>query len=142
MAGYIAKRQCRLFHQVKLPGQLSMRGCHSLDLSSLLQAWVSDQHVVVGTKCNKLLCVDAASMHMCKIPLPPKPARPQELSATSSSQPGCGIHTIALSPDGSMLAVGGAAPTDCQIFHIQHQTGTYPTFTPTQCLVVCPAFMA
>lgn len=75
-------------------------------------------------------------MHMRNILLPPKPARPQELSATSSSQPGCGIHTIALSPDSSMLAVGGADPTDCQIFHVQHHHGTYPTFTPTQCLVV------
>ncbi|KAL3151622.1 hypothetical protein ABBQ38_012613 [Trebouxia sp. C0009 RCD-2024] len=74
-------------------------------------------------------------MRMCKIPLPRKPARPQELAATSSSQPGCGIHTVALSPDGSMLAVGGAAPTDCQTFHIQHHNGTYPTFTPAQCLV-------
>lgn len=122
-----------------LPGQHSVRGCDGPNLSSLLQAWVNDQYVVVGTKCNQLLCVDAASMRMCKIPLPRKPARPQELAATSSSQPGCGIHTVALSPDGSMLAVGGAAPTDCQTFHIQHHNGTYPTFTPAQCLVVCPA---
>lgn len=46
---------------------------------------------------------------------------------------------MAVSPDGSMLAVGGADPSDCQIFHIQHRDGACPVFTPMQTLVVCLA---
>ena len=102
-----------------------------------LQAWVSDTHVVVGTKCNKLVCVNAVTLQMHDIILPPKPVRSEELLMASSSHPGCGIHTMAVSPDGSMLAVGGADPLDCQIMHIQHQHGKAPNFTPMQALVVC-----
>lgn len=101
-----------------------------------LQAWVSDTHVVVGTKCNKLVCVDAVTLQMHDIILPPKPVRSEELLMASSNHPGCGIHTMAVSPDGSMLAVGGADPLDCQIMHIQHQHGKAPIFTPMQALVV------
>ena len=101
-----------------------------------LQAWVSDQHVVVGSKCNKLLCVDAATLQIHNIALPPKPARPQALSIAGSHHSGCGIHAMAVSPDGSMLASGGSDPSDCQIMQIQHQHGTAPVFTPMQTLVV------
>ncbi|KAA6416603.1 MAG: hypothetical protein FRX49_13433 [Trebouxia sp. A1-2] len=100
-----------------------------------LQAWVSDTHVVVGTKCNKLVCVNAVTQQMHDIILPPKPVRSEELLMASNNHPGCGIHTMAVSPDGSMLAVGGADPMDCQIMHIQHQHGKAPIFTPMQALV-------
>ncbi|KAL0027315.1 hypothetical protein WJX77_012210 [Trebouxia sp. C0004] len=98
-------------------------------------AWVSDTHVVVGTKCNKLVCVDAVTLQMHDIILPPKPVRSEELLMASNNHPGCGIHTMAVSPDGSLLAVGGADPLDCQIMHIQQQHGKAPTFTPMQALV-------
>ncbi|DBA89572.1 TPA: hypothetical protein ACH3X2_004473 [Trebouxia sp. C0005] len=98
-------------------------------------AWVSDTHVVVGTKCNKLVCVNAVTQQMHDIILPPKPVRSEELLMASNNHPGCGIHTMAVSPDGSMLAVGGADPMDCQIMHIQHQHGKAPIFTPMQALV-------
>lgn len=41
-------------------------------------AWVSDTHVVVGTKCNKLVCVNAVTLQMHDIILPPKPVRVTE----------------------------------------------------------------
>ena len=120
-----------------LPGQ-PMMAHYIWRYFGLLQAWVSDQFVVVGTKCNKLLCVDAATLHMHNIPLPPKPARPRDLPPSGTN---CGIHSLAVSPDGSMLAVGGSDPSDCQIYQIQHHFGSQPTFTPSQCLVVCSSVM-
>ena len=48
---------------------------------------------------------------------------------------------MAVSPDGSMLAVGGSDPSDCQIYQIHHHIGSHPTFTPSQSLVVCPSVM-
>ena len=45
---------------------------------------------------------------------------------------------MAVSPDGSLLAVGRGDPSDCQIFHIQHQNRGHPTFTRSRSLVVCP----
>ncbi len=101
-----------------------------------LQAWVSETHVVVGSKCNKLLCVDASTLQMQDIAMPPKPARSQELSIANSNHPGCGIHAMALSPDGSMLAVSGSDPSDCQIMQIEHRHGRSPVFSPMQTLVV------
>lgn len=102
----------------------------------VLQAWVTDQHVLVGTKCNKLLLVDAATLRMHDIELPPKPTRPQGLLQAGSNPQGCGIHTMATSPDGSMLAVGGSEAADCQIMHIQHEHSKPPSFHPAQTLVV------
>ena len=107
-----------------------------------MQAWVSDQYVLVGTKCNKLLCVDAATLHVHNIPLPPKPAHRHWLLGINATHSGCGIHAIDVSPDGSMLAVSIAYPSDCQIFHIQHHNGAPPTFTATHSLMVCPVFSA
>ena len=115
---------------------LEAQGLQHHDLSGL-QAWVSDTHVLVGTKCNKLICVDATTLHMHDVTLPPKPARPQGVSAFNNSGSGCGIHAMAVSPDGSMLAVGGSDPSDCQIMQIQHQHGKGPVFRPMQTLVVC-----
>lgn len=46
---------------------------------------------------------------------------------------------MAVSPNNTMLAVGGSDPSDCHIFNIQHHNGAHPTFTPKQVLMVGPA---
>lgn len=101
-----------------------------------MQEWVDDKYVAVGTKCNKLLLVDARTFQMHEVPLPQKPARPHGLPLASSDHPGCGIHGMSMSPDGSMLAVGGQEASDCQLFQVEQRPGNVPLFTAHQTLVV------
>lgn len=49
----------------------------------------------------------------------------------------CGIHALALSPDGGMLATGGNTPADCQIMRVtRDSSGAAPALEPMQTLVV------
>lgn len=101
-----------------------------------MQEWVNDKYVAVGTKCNKLILVDATTFKQHEIPLPPKPPRPPGMPMPSIVHPGCGIHGMSMSPDGDMFAVGGQEASDCQLFHVQQRPGDSPLFTPHQTLVV------
>lgn len=104
--------------------------------SCSMQRWIGDKHVAIGTKCNKLLCLNVETHQMSQVPTPPAPARPVALVASQEGQTGCGIHGISVSPDGSLLASGGATAADCQIFHVKQQPGQAPQFAPHQTLVV------
>ena len=101
-----------------------------------MQTWIDDKHVAIGTKCNKLLCMNVETFYMMEVPMPPKPPRPQAVPLDQTEHNGCGIHGISLSPDGSMLACGGAEASDCQIFHVDQRPGQPPRFAPHQTLVV------
>ena len=101
-----------------------------------MQEWVDDKYVAVGTKCNKLILVDARTFQMHEVPLPPKPPRPLGTPVSSIVHASCGIHGMSMSPDGSMLAVGGQEASDCQLFQVEHRPGDTPLFTPHQTLVV------
>jgi hypothetical protein len=88
------------------------------------------------------------------VKLPPAPARPPTMPlppnmplgegtlAGAAGFSNCGIHALALSPDGSMLATGGTTPSDCQIMRVTRgggggaYSGTAPELTPVQTLVV------
>ena len=48
-----------------------------------VQEWVDDKYVAVGTKCNKLILVDARTFQMQEITLPQKPARPRGIPQAS-----------------------------------------------------------
>lgn len=82
--------------------------------------------MAVGTKCNKLLTVDTRNMGVAEVRLPRPPGRPPTGLAH------CGIHCMALSPTGGMLATGGAETADCTILNVE-------TMQPVQTLVVSPS---
>lgn len=102
--------------------------------------WLSDQVVVIGTKCNRLLCLDVATGSVTEIPLPIAQAQPQSSSPVPFSAPrygNCGIHAIAVSPDQRLLATGGFDPAHCQVFEfdIASDGSNRVTFRPAQTLV-------
>lgn len=82
-------------------------------------AWLNERYVVIGTKCNSLLLVDAhSSRAVWPIALPPQPPRPTPSLQAHSNLESCGIHCLATSPDGGLLATGGDNPNDCQIWSV------------------------
>ena len=109
---------------------------HSADWLLVVQKWIGDRHVAIGTKCNKLLCMNVETYQTVQVPIPPAPARPVALVASQEGHTGCGIHGISLSPNGSLLASGGTTAADCQIFNVKQQPGQAPEFAPHQTLVV------
>ncbi len=52
-----------------------------------------------------------------QVPLPARPSRPQTLEPANEFG-NCGIHCIALSPGGELLATGGTEPADCVVLHV------------------------
>ena len=108
------------------------------------QAWLNHEYVVVGTKCNKLLLVNALTCELREVAPPlPQPRRPRSSLAPAEGQGygSCGIHAAALNPDAQLLATGGANPNDCQVYRV-HAGGrpgaSAPALAPVQTLVVRP----
>ncbi|TGZ63678.1 hypothetical protein CRM22_006772 [Opisthorchis felineus] len=64
--------------------------------------WITSNHVVYGTKCNRLVLYDTSSDSSLEIPLISSGTR--EFFGRSS----CGIHAIQANPSKSLLATGGA----------------------------------
>ncbi|BDA46679.1 DDB1- and CUL4-associated factor 12 [Coccomyxa sp. Obi] len=83
--------------------------------------WLDSETVVVGTKCNKLLCLNTTTRQFQRVAMPRAPPRPAGAAQADPAAPvtGCGIHSIALSPDRRLLATGGANPSDCQILAVR-----------------------
>ena len=80
------------------------------------QVWLDARRVAVGTKCNKLLIVDTRYMNITEARLPPPPPRPPTTTPRRTAEHGsCGIHCLALSPGGELLATGGTEAADCVI---------------------------
>ncbi|XP_065837088.1 DDB1- and CUL4-associated factor 12-like isoform X2 [Oscarella lobularis] len=76
--------------------------------------WLSNTHVVCGTKCNQLLVIDVERRQTTSIPtLDPHP---------TMGGPGvrchCGIHDIAVSPRGDFLATGGRNANDLAVYRM------------------------
>ena len=69
--------------------------------------------MLVGTKCNRLLRLDADVGSVQSIPLPPAP--PRRRAPYDHEWGHCGIHGLALSPSRDWLAVGGENPADIVI---------------------------
>lgn len=80
-------------------------------------AWIDSDHVVVGTKCNKLLEINVQSGAKREIPLMRSP-HPREVPDQSA-----GIHAIAMNPSRSFLATGGHNVNDLALY-------TMPDYQP------------
>ena len=89
--------------------------------------------------------MDVAAGTAVDVPLPPAPPRASPPPSSSPPSPlpplggpaGAGIHSIALSPDGTLLATGGRDVSDCQIFEVVRGAapGAPPSLAPAQTLV-------
>ncbi|EIE19636.1 WD40 repeat-like protein [Coccomyxa subellipsoidea C-169] len=105
--------------------------------------WLNPETVVVGTKCNKLICLNTTTQQFQRVALPRAPPRPPGVPQPLPDAPAvnsCGIHAIALSPDRRLLATGGANPSDCQILAVRDEASIAaapqaPQLDPVQTLV-------
>lgn len=82
--------------------------------TSFTQAWLQPDMVAVGTKSNHLLVLHIATGRVVNITLPPAPHRPP----VPMQGEGCGIHCMAVSPSGTMLATGGHNVNDCLLLDV------------------------
>jgi len=91
--------------------------------------WVSEEHVLVGTKCNKLLEVDVKTGATQEVPVSLRKASTSvapssQLQMEDSSK--CGIHSVAVSPTGEYVAVGGANPRHCAVLKTNRRLRSCP----------------
>jgi hypothetical protein len=80
------------------------------------QAWVGPSSVLVGTKCNSLLLLDALSGAHRRVPLPPKPAVRLGPDLMHNPDGHCGMHALDVSPGGRYVVTGGAAAEDAVVW--------------------------
>ncbi|KAF7242855.1 DDB1-and CUL4-associated factor 12 [Paragonimus skrjabini miyazakii] len=74
--------------------------------------WITNNHIVYGTKCNQLVLFDCNSNSSLDIPL-----IGNEISNPSSlGSCACGIHAIQLNPSRSLLATGGASVNQIGVY--------------------------
>ena len=73
---------------------------------------MSPDSVLVGTKCNSLLLLDALTGRNRRVPLPPKPAVRLGPELMHNPDGHCGMHAMDVSPDGRYVVTGGRAAED------------------------------
>lgn len=101
--------------------------------------WLTEEHIAIGTKCNRLLCLNLRTSKVTEIPLPHKRVlRGGQQGILGDDAGSCGIHSVVLNPSQDLLATGGEDPADCQVFRVDRGSGAGqdPTFTPSQTLTV------
>ncbi|KAL6054059.1 DDB1- and CUL4-associated factor 12 [Balamuthia mandrillaris] len=82
-------------------------------------AWLDENVVLCGTKCNKLLAWRTMENKMLEIPIP------DAGSAPLGDQ--CGIHSISVNGSETLLVTGGRSAADACVFRL-------PDFTPLMML--------
>ena len=93
----------------------SERNCPALD-KAFASTWTDNATVVVGTKCNRLLCIDVHSSRAKQIVLP----KLKEDKDISSGHPCCagGIHGVSTNPTKTLLASSGSNCNNLTIFEL------------------------
>ncbi|XP_070541875.1 DDB1- and CUL4-associated factor 12-like [Ptychodera flava] len=79
--------------------------------------WLSENQVIIGTKCNTLLVLDLQTKQKFQIPL--LKGEGDTLSETRTG----GIHSITINPSRMLLATGGEDPNTPAVYKL-------PTFDP------------
>lgn len=119
------KRKCKELAAPRIPPVLKeteFNGLSSYD-KVFAAAWLDHCSFVIGTKDNKLVRWDSSTNKRVEIPLPhrpwPQPSPPQAET--------CGIHSIAINREQTLLATGAANPCDTAVFSL-------PSFEPVSLL--------
>ena len=76
------------------------------------------ENVLLGSKCNHLMNVNVKTGACCDIALPQSPSRSFFTNRTGWGR--CGIHAIALNPSRTLIATGGADPSDCLVIDMKY----------------------
>jgi len=117
---------------------LKEREFDTSELDKIFSAvWLSDNHVLMGTKCDKLILLDITTGSKQPIPTVTVPeeilyAGEEELSNGDATQrrTHCrGIHSIALNPSKTLLAIGAGRPTEVTVFKVK-KNGSSWSFEP------------
>lgn len=74
--------------------------------------------MLVGTKCNSLLCIESSTLRHRRLELPREPPRPEGYVIEPNPFGSCGIHTIATSPSGNLVATGGINCNDLAVLSV------------------------
>ncbi|XP_065194762.1 DDB1- and CUL4-associated factor 12-like protein 2 [Sycon ciliatum] len=77
--------------------------------------WLSEHQVLCGTKDNQVLLYDTVVSKLIKIPTIPRPLGFRGEQCTS---PRSGMHSLARSPSGDMLAAGGENVRDVAFYRL------------------------
>ena len=98
----------------KLPGVLSEREFEISQYDKIFaSAWLNNHQVLVGTKCQKLIVIDTITGGKTLIP---SILDSIELScnsqAISSAATSSGIHSIAINPSATLVAIGAGKPNE------------------------------
>eukprot|EP00899_Mesostigma_viride_P010732 jgi/Mesvir1/19660/Mv09939-RA.1 len=103
----------------KIPADLKERefDCSRECDKAFAAAWLGEDVFCFGTKDNKLVRWDKRGPALVQLPAPSQPFTPR--------QEDCGIHTISMNPQRTLLATGGYDPHDVAIFSL-------PDLTPVQ----------
>jgi WD repeat-containing protein 40A len=80
----------------------------------------TQDNVLLGTKCNKLINLNLKTGKHFEIRRPPRPLR--TFSTLSDDWGNCGIHSITMNPSGDLIATGGTDPADCDIIRTANWT--------------------
>lgn len=85
-----------------------------------MQAWLSHDTCLVGTKCNKLRRVHVPTRTWQEVAYPEQPVHrlgPDVFA--SGNRTHCGQHSMAVSPSGAYLVTGGTAAEDVVLWRLQ-----------------------
>mmetsp|Transcript_10235 Transcript_10235/g.16770 ORF Transcript_10235/g.16770 Transcript_10235/m.16770 type:complete len:459 (+) Transcript_10235:133-1509(+) len=76
-------------------------------------AWVDENSVLIGSKCNKLLYLNTITSKYVNVPLIKYELKPRRPLAEN-----CGTHTITLNPSGDLVCSGSYDPQDMALYRL------------------------
>ncbi|XP_077988908.1 DDB1- and CUL4-associated factor 12-like [Glandiceps talaboti] len=103
----------------KMPMLLRQQEVNLGDVNKVFASeWLSENQVIIGTKCNSLMVLDLNTNQRFQIPL----LKDEGKETVRDTRFG-GIHSIAVNPSRMLLATGGEDPNSVAVYKL-------PTFDP------------